>query len=381
MNAQELIPQANPLAGYNAQKEAIDTAVINVLKNGWYILGKEVSSFENAFSTYAGCRHGIGVANGTDAIEIALRAFNIGPGDVAFTVSHTAVATVAAIERAGATPFLVDVDPQTYTMDPQSLLRAVEQQKTTKNGIPRAIIPVHLYGHPADMQSILEIARRHDLIVIEDCAQAHGAEIKGKKVGSFGHASAFSFYPTKNLGGFGDGGIVCCNDGGVAENVRALREYGWMERYISHFPGINSRLDELQAAILLVKLQKLEENNDRRRAIAMRYHEALQGTDMVIPIEKTEYKHVYHLYVIQCAGSRAELQKYLKSQGIGTAVHYPSPVHLQKAYKGRLRISDRGMSNTEAVCASILSLPMFPELSEYDVSRVCESLRFSCKVK
>lgn len=236
MNVQEVIPQANPLAGYAAQKDAIDSAVMSVLNGGWYILGKEVSNFEDAFSRFIGCRHGIGVANGTDAIEVALRAFNIGSGDVAFTVSHTAVATVAAIERTGAAPFLVDVDPQTYTMDPQSLLRAIQQQKATKIGIPKAIIPVHLYGHPADMPSILEIARRNDLLVIEDCAQAHGAEIGGKKVGSFGHAACFSFYPTKNLGAFGDGGMVCCNDDGVAEKLRALREYGWMERYKS-FPG------------------------------------------------------------------------------------------------------------------------------------------------
>jgi dTDP-4-amino-4,6-dideoxygalactose transaminase len=380
MNANSFIPQANPHAGYMAQKEAIDSAVMNVLNGGWYILGKEVAKFENAFATYIGCRHGIGVANGTDAIEIALRAFDIGPGDVVFTVSHTAVATVAAIERCGAAPFLVDVDPQTYTMDPQSLLAAIQQQKASKKGTPKAIIPVHIYGHPVDIQSILEIAHLNGLIVIEDCAQAHGAERTGKKVGSFGHASCFSFYPTKNLGAFGDGGMVCCNDD-VAKKLRALREYGWMERYISHFPGINSRLDELHAAVLAVKLQRLDENNARRRAIALRYNEILQKTDMVIPIEKAECKHVYHLYVIKCAGPREEFQAYLKTQGIGTAIHYPMPVHLQKAYKGRVSISNQGLPVTESLCPAIVSLPLFPELSDQDVSRVCDALRSFCKVK
>jgi|WetSurMetagenome_2_1015567.scaffolds.fasta_scaffold00026_79 dTDP-4-amino-4,6-dideoxygalactose transaminase len=377
-----LIPQANPLASYEAQKDAIDSAVRKVLQGGWYILGDEVRSFEKRFASYIGCAHGVGVASGTDAIEIALRAFGVGAGDVVFTVSHTAVATVAAIERTGAQPFLVDINPQTYTMDPQSLSDSIEEQKRTKRGIPKAIIPVHIYGHPADMRSILQIARRSGLVVIEDCAQAHGAEIDGKRVGSLGDASAFSFYPTKNLGAFGDGGIVCCNDDSVAEKVMALREYGWRQRYESDLPGINSRLDEVQAAILNVKFVRLQENNARRKSIALSYSESLGDKEIVSPVESVGCKHVFHLYVVKCTNpTRDRLQAYLKSQLICTAIHYPMPVHLQRAYKGRVGIPANGLKNTESLIGSIVSLPLFPELSQEDSMRVCDALRYSSRVE
>ncbi len=318
------------------------------------------------------------MGSGTDALHLALRACGIGPGDRVFTVSHTAVATVAAIELAGATPVLVDIDPATFTMDPNRLEEAVgadEGRRTKDEGhvnrpsslvsvVRRrsAIIPVHLYGHPADMAAILEIARRYDLWVIEDCAQSHGATIDGQKTGTFGDIAAFSFYPTKNLGALGDGGAVVTSDPALAEQTRLLREYGWRERYVSAIPGLNSRLDELQAAILRVKLRYLDAENARRRALAAEYDRLLADSSVRTPITRPDVSHVFHQYVIR-SGRRDALQAYLRSQGIGTLIHYPAPVHAQPAYAGRISIGE-GLPHTEAAAREILSLPMFPELSE-----------------
>ncbi len=369
------ILQANPKASYLSYKREIELAIRKVLESGNYILGEEVRSFEEKFASYVGVRYGIGVASGTDAIEICLRGFGIGQGHLVFTVSHTAVATIAAIERAGATPVLVDIDPKTYTMEPNSLEEAINYyKKYSKLGKPSAVIPVHLYGHPAEMDDIIYIAKKNGLLVIEDCAQAHGAEYKDKKVGSFGHASAFSFYPTKNLGAFGDGGMILCNDLKLAERFRALREYGWEERYISSFPGQNSRLDEIQAAILKVKLEGLDKDNFLRRRLAKLYREKLEMLPIDLPSEKDYAKHVFHLYVIR-VDKRDSLRGYLKEKGILTSIHYPLPVHLQPAYKGRVLISPDGLRQTERIYKNILSLPLYPQLKDEEVETVCYYIR------
>lgn len=368
------IPQANPKAGYYAYKAEIDAAVKRVLESGWYILGQEVKSFEDEFASYIGIGNAIGVASGTDALEIALRACDVGAGDLVFTVSHTAVATVAAIERSGAVPVLIDIDPKTYTMDPGCLEKAITYYKKNNTSYPpKAIIPVHLYGHPADMGAVMDIAKRDQLIVIEDCAQAHGAKLDGKNVGTFGDLGTFSFYPTKNLGAFGDGGIVVCNDQGLAKKVHALREYGWKERYVSAFAGLNSRLDELQAAILRVKLKKLDSDNARRREIARLYNEIFESTNLILPSEDKNAMHVYHLYVVQ-TDEREDLQKYLRDHGVGTAIHYPVPIHLQPAYE-KILIGLEGLENTESVCGRILSLPIYPQMSNEQVEKVCTCIK------
>ncbi len=364
-----MIPQTDPRANYLAHKAEIDAAIAQVLMAGRYILGEPVAAFEREFAAYLAVGHAIGVASGTDALHLALRACGIGPGSYVFTVSHTAVATVAAIELAGATPVLVDIDPATFTMDPQRLEDALQRVTAGGEGARRgAVIPVHLYGHPADMVAILEIARRYDLWVIEDCAQAHGAAIAGRKTGAFGDMAAFSFYPTKNLGALGDGGAVVTNDAELAERARLLREYGWRERYVSALPGLNSRLDTLQAAILRVKLRHLDAENERRRAAARLYTELLQESDLRLPIERPGMRHVYHQYVVR-SSRRAAFQARLHERGIGTLIHYPVPVHRQPAYAGRLPCAG-DLSQTEAAAAEILSLPMFAELSDDQVRAV-----------
>jgi dTDP-4-amino-4,6-dideoxygalactose transaminase len=310
---------SNPKAQYLSYKSEIDTAISRVLDSGWYILGKEVKAFEKEFTGYIGVAHGIGVGSGTEALHLALVACGIGRGDEVITVSHTAVATVAAIELAGATPVLVDIDPEFYTIDPDKIESAI----TTHT---KAIIPVHIYGHPADMDPIAEIAEKHNLKVIEDCAQAHGATYKGKRVGSFGDMGCFSFYPTKNLGAIGDGGIVVTGDKELAEKARLLREYGWAERYVSHFTGWNTRLDEIQAAILCVKLKHLDDDNSKREHIAEEYNKELGYVDIILPKQRKDSTHVYHLYVIR-AERRDALLSFLREKGIGASIHYPEPVH------------------------------------------------------
>lgn len=384
-----MIPQTDPRANYLAHKAEIDAAIEQTLLGGRYILGEPVAAFEREFAAYLGVSHAVGVGSGTEALHLALRTVGVGPGDYVFTVSHTAVATVAAIELAGAIPVLVDIDPATFTLDPQRLEDALQQLLSSARAPERAdaalpaigqgagrdrvrrrgaIIPVHLYGHPADMTAILELARRYDLWVIEDCAQAHGAEIGGRKTGTFGDLAAFSFYPTKNLGALGDGGALATNDGELAERARLLREYGWRERYISALPGLNSRLDTLQAAILRVKLRYLDAENERRRALARLYTELLSDTALRLPIERGDVRHVYHQYVIRTP-RRDALQAHLREQGIGALIHYPAPVHRQPAYAGRLP-SVGDLPETEAAASEILSLPMFAELSAAQARRV-----------
>jgi len=361
----------DPKATFIAHREEILEAVTRVLDGGRYILGDETRAFEQEFAAHAGVEHGIGVASGTDALQVGLRAMGIGPGDAVLTVSHTAVATVAAIEMTGATAVLVDIDAATMNMSADSLRETI----SAYSGVHRlkAVVPVHLYGHPADMPAILEIAHEHGLQVLEDCAQAHGAEIKGKRVGGFGDAAAFSFYPTKNLGAFGDGGAIVTNDAGIADRARALREYGWRDRYISADAGVNSRLDELHAAMLRVKLRYLDGENERRRQIALAYRVALEDSEFTLPVEQPGAHHVYHLYVVRTP-HRDRLQKHLSERGVLTLVHYPQPVHLQPAYRERVPVAPGGLPVTEQVCSEILSLPMHPYLSDEDIAEVCEAL-------
>lgn len=370
------IPQSDPKASYLRHREEIDRAIAETLASGWYILGQQVKSFEQEFAEYLGAAHCVGVANGTDALNVALRCL-IEPGDVVITVSHTAVATVAAIELAGGVPLLVDIDPATFTI----AVAAIEDAITTWRGpgAIRGVIPVHLYGHPAEMQAIGEIARRHELFVIEDCAQAHGAMINGRRAGTFGDLAAFSFYPTKNLGALGDGGAVVTNDDAYVETLRLTREYGWRERYVSLFPGLNSRLDEIQAAILRVKLKYLDDENARRQEIARKYNAALAGTRLRLPQCRDGVSHVYHQYVVRCE-ERDHLRERLQSSRIGkigkigTLIHYPMPIHLQPAYRGRIPVHRGCLPVTEKTSREILSLPMHPHLSNEQVEIVCNEI-------
>ena len=370
------IPQANPAAGYFAHREEIDRAVSGALAGNRYILGPEVEAFEQEFARYIGVDHGVGVANGTDAIELALRAYDVRAEDLVFTVSHTAVATVAAIERAGATPVLVDIDPVTFTMDPGKLDEAVRMTRTDarfRGMRPSVVIPVHLFGHAADLPRIGEIARAAGMKLIEDCAQAHGASLQGRKLGTWGDLAAYSLYPTKNLGAIGDGGIITGNDAAAIRRIRALRQYGWEERYISAIPGLNSRLDELQAAILRVRLRHLDADNTKRRGVARQYDALLADAGVTLPTVSRAVQHVYHQYVIRTP-DRDAFRERLTRDGVGTAIHYPAPVHLQPAYAGRIALGG-SMAETERAAREIVSLPMFPELTDGQVQRVAAAVR------
>jgi dTDP-4-amino-4,6-dideoxygalactose transaminase len=375
MPAPAPILPADPRAGYLAHRDAIDAAVRRVFERGWYILGSEVRAFEEEFANYLGAGHAVGVGNGTDALFLCLEACGVGPGDAVATVAHTAVATVAAIEAAGATPVLVDIDPATRNMDPGSLSAAVERVvggRAAGVGRLKAIVPVHLYGCPADLPAILAVARRYELRVIEDCAQAHGAALDGRRVGTWGDIAAFSFYPTKNLGAFGDGGAVVTSDGELADRVRVLREYGWRERYVSAVPGYNSRLDELQAAILRVKLAHLETDNAARRRLAGLYGELLSAADLQLPVAPGSATCVYHLYVVE-SRTRDAIRAALQANGVGTGIQYPVPVHLQPAYRDRLPLVVP-LPHTEAAARRVLSLPLYPELPDAAVRLVCDHL-------
>jgi dTDP-4-amino-4,6-dideoxygalactose transaminase len=367
------VPQASPGAGYRALKAEIDSAVARALDSGWYILGQEGKAFEAEFAEWLGAGTVVGCGNGTDAIALALRGLGIGPGCTVATVSHTAVATVAAVEMVGATPLLIDIDPVHYTMDPAELAAVLDRPPP---GVPpiRAVLPVHLYGQAADLDAIGALCRRHRVALIEDCAQSHGARLNGQRLGTFGDAATFSFYPTKNLGALGDGGAVVARDAAVAARLAALRQYGWHRHYVSDDVGVNSRLDEIQAAILRVKLPHLDAQNARRRAIASAYDEALKGSSVRCPARREQAEHVFHLYVVRCA-ERDRLQALLRDQGIGSGIHYPMPVHLQPAYQGRVALGPSRCLETERARGEILSLPIYPELSDCQVEEVCAALR------
>lgn len=352
---------SNPSAYVAEHEEDIIESVRKTLQSGWYILGEEVKKFEDEFAQYCGVKHGIGVASGTDALFLALSACDLRPGDEVITVSHTAVATVAAIDHTGAIPVLVDISADTYCIDPEKIRAAITSRT-------KAVIVVHLYGLPCDMDSILKITNEHRLLLIEDCAQAHGARYHGMRVGSFGDFACFSFYPTKNLGAIGDGGMIVTNNTEMAEKVRLLREYGWKKRYISEISGYNSRLDEIQAGILRIKLRTLDADNTRRRGIAKKYLSQISTGSIMLPVVLEGYESVYHLFVVRC-NRRDELQKFLQQKDIQTLIHYPVPVHMQPAYRKTCRIPFP-LVNTEKAAAEVLSLPMYPELCHNDVEMV-----------
>lgn len=363
-----MIPFNNLAPLHALLRREIETALRHVLDSGWYILGEQVEAFEADFAEYHGVAHAVGVANGTDALELALRACGVAPGAEVITVAHTAVATVCAIERAGAIPVLVDIDPDTFTLDPSALELAITPRTA-------AIVPVHLYGQPANLKAIMDIAARRRLLVIEDCAQAHGARYQGQRVGTFGQAAAFSFYPTKNVGAYGDGGAVITNDAGIARRLRLLRNYGQAERGVHETRGINSRLDELQAAILRVKLRYLDEHNEQRRALAARYTAALADLHAIrLPYERRDARHVYHLFVIR-SSARDELAAALARRGIGTLVHYPIPVHRQAAYRD---LGDRyHLPVTDEIAGEVLSLPLYIGLDEAQIDYIARAVRES----
>ena len=344
-----------------------------VLSSGWYVLGAELKAFEAEFADWLGVKAVVGCGNGTDAIVLALRGLGIGPGATVVTVSHTAVATVAAIEMAGATPLLIDIDPDHYTMDADALESVLAQPPS---GLPpiRAVVAVHLYGQPADLDRIVPLCRRFGVALIEDCAQAHGARLHGRRAGSFGDAATFSFYPTKNLGALGDGGAVAVSDPVLAQRIAALRQYGWHRHYVSDEAGVNSRLDEVQAAILRVKLAHLDSQNARRVAIAGAYTDVLSDRRLSPPRQRNGASHVFHLYVTRAA-DRDAMQAVLRSVGVGSGIHYPMPVHLQPAYAGRVALGPSGCLETEAAAREVLSLPMYPELTDAEVQSVCGVLK------
>jgi dTDP-4-amino-4,6-dideoxygalactose transaminase len=370
----KMVPFFDLTRQYKRIKGEILSATQRVYEKGHFILGEEVSAFEEEFSHYCGVRYGVGVGSGTDALYLALKAAGIGEGDEVVTVANSFVATALAISFTGAKPLFVDIDPNTYTMDPDHLQLLLKRERA-KGSSPRikAILPVHLYGHPAEMDSIMEIANRYDLIVIEDACQAHGAKYGNKKVGSLGAMGCFSFYPTKNLGGYGDGGMVVTNQKKYDQNLRLLRCYGERKKYQHILKGHNSRLDEIQAALLRVKLRYLDQWNEERRRKAKIYTEGLSSLGVVCPSEKKGVRHVYHLYTIKTE-KRDLLQAFLKKRGIETLIHYPIPIPFQKAYQ-ELGYQRRNLPMASKWSRKILSLPFFPEIKKYEMEEVREGIR------
>ena len=363
-----MIPFSDPHASYQAHRDEIDQAIRRVLDSGWYVLGQEVESFEQEFAAFHGPDlHAVGVANGTDAIALALRCLGLGAEDEVITVSHTAVATVAGIEQAGCVPVFTDIEPVTRCMCPKTLQTRISEKT-------KAIIPVHIFGQPCQMHEIMKVARRLDLSVIEDCSQAHGAETLGQKVGTFGDLAAYSCYPTKNLGGIGDGGVILCSTQRQANHLKRLRQYGWDNNRESIETGVNTRLDEIQAAILRVKLKYLAATNEKRRQLAKRYDELLSDLPITLPHRDSKELHAMHLYVIECGDQRDDLMKHLQEQGIGVSLHYALPVHKHRAYAKRISGAE-DLPNTEAFYGKNLSLPLHPELSVKSIERIVGKIR------
>jgi dTDP-4-amino-4,6-dideoxygalactose transaminase len=353
-------------AQYRPIANEINNAISTVLSESDFILGEQVERFEEAFAKASSVRYAMGVDSGTSALELALRAYHIGPGDEVITAANTFIATALAISYTGATPVLVDVDPLTYNMDPTGLEEAITERT-------KAVIPVHLYGQAADMDPILELAHERQLVVIEDACQAHGATYKGKRVGSMGDAAAFSFYPAKNLGAYGDGGAVVTNDARIAQAVHMLRNYGQSKKYVHDMRGYNRRLDTLQAAVLLAKLKYLDQWNAARREHAQRYRQQLAGADVAAPVAADYGDPVWHLYVIRTQG-RDGLRKHLAERGVSTGIHYPVPIHLQQAYAD-LGYGQGSFPVTEQASDQVLSLPMYAELTPEQIAYVAEAIK------
>jgi dTDP-4-amino-4,6-dideoxygalactose transaminase len=353
-------------AQYHSIKKEIDAAVLSTLESGHFILGPQVVKFEESIASYLGVQHAIGLASGTDALVIALRALNIGDGDEVIIPAYTFFATAGTVMSVGAKPVIVDVDPQSYQIDVSKIEAAI----TPKT---KAIIPVHLYGHPAEMNPILEIARKHGLKVIEDNAQGFGAEYLGKKTGSLGDIGCLSFFPTKNLGAYGDGGAVVTNDLALAEQMRMLRAHGWKKKYYSEMVGYNSRLDAMQAAILQAKLPHLDGWNEKRRELSKRYDEHLAPLGIVTPVEREWAKHVYHLYVIRTS-KRDALQAFLKDKGIASEVYYPLPPHLSAPCK-KFGYKEGDFPHAEKAAKKTLALPLYPEMTLTQQDEVIAAVR------
>lgn len=366
------IPLVDLKRQYASIKQEIGESIDRVLESSNFILGAEVDKFEKEFAAFCRAKYAVGVSSGTNALSLALSALDIKQGDEVITTPNTFIATAAAISHVGARPVFVDVSPDTYNMDSTQLEKTI-------TGRTRAIIPVHLYGHPAEMDAVRQVAQKHNLKVIEDACQAHGAEYRGQRVGAMGDMSAFSFYPGKNLGAYGDGGAAVTDNRELAEKVRLLRNHGSPKKYYHEIIGYNARFDEIQAAILRVKLRFLDDWNTKRRMNATIYAEYLKGLAdrglVTIPKEKDVVKHVYHLYVIQVEeGVRDRLIQHLNSRGIGAQIHYPIPIHLQKAYSP-LGYKQGSFPVAEGLAKRIVSLPMFPELERRDIEYVCQEIR------
>jgi dTDP-4-amino-4,6-dideoxygalactose transaminase len=360
------IPFLNLNAVYSEIGKELDEAYHRVMNSGWLVLGKEVESFESEFSDFVGARHCIGVGNGLDALHLILRGYGIGSGDEVIVPANTYIATWLAVSYTGATPVPVEPLETTFNLDPDKIEAAITPRT-------KAILPVHLYGQPADIETITAIAVRHNLIVIEDAAQAHGAHYKGKSVGQFGNTAGWSFYPGKNLGALGDGGAITTDDDSLADKVRMLRNYGSSEKYYNLVKGFNSRLDELQAAFLRVKLRHLDQWNTRRDRLAGLYSEMLKNLNLTLPYVPDNMEPAWHIFAIR-SSQRDKLQEYLRMYGIGTLIHYPVPPHLQPAYR-ELGFTEGCFPITELVCHEELSLPIGPHLTMLELQRIVDVIR------
>lgn len=360
------VPQIDLLRQYNAMKDDIDGNVAEVFSSGAFVMGKWVKEIEEKVAGLTGAKRGIGVASGTDALDLALMACNVGPGDEVITSPFSFVSVAEVAIRMGATPVFVDIDPRTFNMIPEQVEAAITDRT-------RAIVPVHLYGQSVDLDPMMEAAAKKKIPVVEDAAQAIGAKYKGKPVGSIGHLACLSFYPTKNLGCYGDGGMVLTNDDELGDKVAALRKHGQVEKYKYKYIGVNSRLDSIQAAILLAKSKKIETWNEQRRAAAARYAEKLAGLPVETPYEEAFAYHIYHQYTLK-AQKRDQLQKFLGEKGVGTAIHYPLGLHLQEAYES-LGHKPGDFPNVDEAASKVISLPMFPELTDEEVDYICGAIR------
>jgi dTDP-4-amino-4,6-dideoxygalactose transaminase len=360
------IPLVDLRAQYNSIRPEIDSAIQRILDNTSFIMGKEVSDFEQAFATFVGTKGAAGVASGTAALHLSMLACGVGSGDEVITAAHTFIATAEAISQTGARPIFVDIDPKTYTLDPNQ----VEDAITSRT---RAIMPVHLYGQSADLDPLLDIARRRDLWLIEDAAQAHDAEYKGRRCGTIGHIACFSFYPGKNLGAYGDAGAVTTDDEALLAKVRKLRDHGRTTKYEHDEIGYGERIDALQAAILAAKLPHLERWTEARRSHARMYDELLAGCGVTTPYESPDARHVYHLYVVRTS-HRDDLLAHLKSKGVDAGIHYPIPLHKQPAYAND-GYSDVRLPASEQAAAEVLSLPLYPELTAAQIHHVAEAVK------
>lgn len=360
------IPLVDLKVQYQKLKDELWPAIEHTVSQGHFILGQEVDLFEKEFAAFCGSKHCVGVSSGTDALHLSLLALGVGPGDEVITAANTFIATAFAISYTGATPVLVDVSPMDYNIDPEHILEAITERT-------KAIIPVHLYGQPADMNTIMDIARQYNLYVVEDACQAHGAGYNGRRVGTFGDAACFSFYPGKNLGAFGDGGAVVTDDDNLSERIRGLRQYGEKEKYVHTVLGYNNRLDSIQAAILRIKLRHLDEWNASRKKAAQLYKEMLSDTKVKLPEENLGSAHVYHLFVVQHP-CRDDLLNFLKDKNIFCGIHYPVPLNRQNPYLSVKTIPD-DVPVTVDLSSKILSLPMYPDISEAQITTVAQAIK------